>query len=77
MLTATDCGNPPLLENGFFELDSNTRVNSTARYFCNNGDGSRKRLDTAPNEIQCLANGTWSQLNFDCEFGKLIIHLHV
>ena len=77
MLTVTNCGDPPLLENGFFELDTDTTVNSTARYFCNSGDSLRKRVDTAPNEIQCLSNGTWSQLNFDCGIGKSICTLYI
>ena len=75
MFTARDCGSPPPLDNAVVELDANTTVNSTARYFCISEDSSRKREDLAQNEIQCLPNGTWSMLNFDCEFGKCYIQV--
>ena len=59
-----NCGEPPLLENGEFSLASTT-VNSTALYFCK--EGYRELLSTSEsNEIHCMEDGTWSQLNFEC-----------
>ena len=58
------CGEPPLLENGEFSL-ANTTVNSTAVYFCE--EGYRESLGLGmSNEIQCMPDGTWSQLNLEC-----------
>ena len=61
--TVIDCGEPPSLKNGDYNL-ANTTVNSTAVYFCL--EGYHEREDTAQNEIECLSTGTWSQPSLEC-----------
>ena len=64
IIAVLDCGEPPPLENGDFSLGTIT-VNSTAVYFCKEAYGESQGPGVS-NEIHCMTNGKWSELNLKC-----------
>ncbi|XP_041475001.1 sushi, von Willebrand factor type A, EGF and pentraxin domain-containing protein 1-like isoform X1 [Lytechinus variegatus] len=62
--TLIECGNPPLVENGFY-LGKNFTFNSTLVYFC--ADGFIFGEDVVSMETTCQSDGRWSEEVIECE----------
>ncbi len=59
-----DCGDPPRLQNGHFELlDARTSFGAEVEYACN----SNYRLNTVTRTRKCEATGRWSRTLITCE----------
>ena len=62
---ATDCGNPAAISDGSIDSVGGTTFNQIARYICDTG--YEFSSGNSMEEITCLANGTWGDMNATCK----------